>query len=286
VLIRTEYSSLRQGLVGAWCPSLGATGYTLLDRSMRGNNGALTNMGGQANWLASGSGLSIPLDGSNDYIDCGAITKYALTTELTISAWVYPTSTAAGNRSRILDADAGTSNNFSCALKIGTNSPFTDVSAFISSNGSTFAETTTSTGVVAAGAWYHVAAAWSSGGGIAVYVNGVRPGTVTATTITGSIYQGASVVELGRLRSYGGIYGSHRFDDIRVYNRALTLSEIRLLASRRGIGLSPLPDRAAALPRRLSVNVGGTWRDADAYLNVGGEWKLSEAKINVGGVWK
>jgi hypothetical protein len=75
-------------------------------------------------------------------------------------------------------------------------------------------------------------------------------------------------------------------DDIRLYNRALTLAQIRLLASRRGIGLTPLPDRAAGLPRTLSVNVGGTWRAADAYVHNGTDFRLSEAKINVGGVWQ
>jgi hypothetical protein len=77
-----------------------------------------------------------------------------------------------------------------------------------------------------------------------------------------------------------------RMDDIRLYNRALTPAEIRLLASRRGIGLSPLPDRGGGLPRKLSVNVGGTWRAADAYVNVGGAWKLAQASVNVAGTWR
>jgi hypothetical protein len=81
-------------------------------------------------------------------------------------------------------------------------------------------------------------------------------------------------------------YFNGQLDDIRLYNRALTLTEIRLLASRRGIGLTPLPDRAAGLPRKLSVNVGGTWRPADAYVHNGTAFRLSDAKINVAGVWK
>ena len=79
---------------------------------------------------------------------------------------------------------------------------------------------------------------------------------------------------------FGGI------DDLRIYSRALTPAEIRILASRRGIGLTPLPDRAAGLPRRFSVNVGGDWRSADSYVNVGGVWKLGQPSVNVGGVWK
>jgi hypothetical protein len=89
----------------------------------------------------------------------------------------------------------------------------------------------------------------------------------------------------------GSLSGTGQFlngslDDVRLYNRSLTPSEIYLLASRRGIGLSPLPDRAAGLPRKLNVNVGGTWRPSDAYINVGGTWKLGQASLNVSGVWK
>jgi hypothetical protein len=75
-------------------------------------------------------------------------------------------------------------------------------------------------------------------------------------------------------------------DDIRIYNRALTPSEIRLLASRRGIGLTPLPDRAAGLPRKLFVNDAGTWRNGDAYVNTGSEWRLGIPSVNDAGVWK
>jgi hypothetical protein len=75
-------------------------------------------------------------------------------------------------------------------------------------------------------------------------------------------------------------------DDIRVYNRALTLAEIRLLASRRGIGLTPLPDRAAGLPRKLFVNDAGTWRDGDAYVNTGSEWRLGIPSVNDAGTWR
>jgi hypothetical protein len=84
--------------------------------------------------------------------------------------------------------------------------------------------------------------------------------------------------------TYGSVNGA--VDDIRIYNRALTPAEIRLLASRRGIGLSPLPDRGGGLPRKLSVNVGGTWRAADAYVRTATDWRLSQASVNVSGTWK
>jgi hypothetical protein len=83
-----------------------------------------------------------------------------------------------------------------------------------------------------------------------------------------------------------GTFLNGQLDDIRIYNRALTAAEIRLLASRRGIGLTPLPDRAAGLPKKLSVNVGGTWRNGDSYVNTGSGWRLGVPFVNVAGTWR
>ena len=77
-----------------------------------------------------------------------------------------------------------------------------------------------------------------------------------------------------------------QIDDARIYNRALTAPEIRLLASRRGIALTPLPDRAAGLPRKLFVNDAGTWRDGDAYVNTGSGWRLGVPFVNDAGTWR
>jgi hypothetical protein len=70
--MRFEHPSIRQGLIRAWCPSLGASGLTLIDRSGQNAHGTLTNMAGQDNWQASGSGVALNFDGVNDYVACGA----------------------------------------------------------------------------------------------------------------------------------------------------------------------------------------------------------------------
>ena len=108
-----------------------------------------------------------------------------------------------------------------------------------------------------------------------------------STAAQSAVSFSSGLFEFGRSRSTSQTFTLNaNWDDIRLYNRALTASEIRLLASRRGIGLSPLPDRAAGMPRKLFVNVGGTWRDGDAYVNVGGTWKLGTPFVNAGGTWK
>ena len=64
---------LRDGLVGAWCPSLGATAGTLLDRSGRNNHGTLTNMDPATDWVQSGGRGALDFDGVNDQVSFPAI---------------------------------------------------------------------------------------------------------------------------------------------------------------------------------------------------------------------
>jgi arabinan endo-1,5-alpha-L-arabinosidase len=74
----------------------------------------------------------------------------------------------------------------------------------------------------------------------------VAEGSSTACYINGKFVNRISTTRVPVLSSLGS-YSNGNFpfngqlDDIRIYSRALTPSEIRLLASRRGIGLQPRP---------------------------------------------
>jgi hypothetical protein len=84
-----------------------------------------------------------------------------------------------------------------------------------------------------------------------------------------------------------GIRSRGFIDDVRVYNRALTQQEIGLLASRRGIGLTPPRQRrTSASSRRLYQNVAGTWKETMPMVNVSGTWKEGAVYQNVDGTWK
>jgi hypothetical protein len=139
------------------------------------------------------------------------------------------------------------------------------------------------------GVWSHVAVVYPGTliADAVFFCNGVSFGTGTPEGAGSAVANnfGGATVYIGSTRSLAQFFNG-QLDDVRLYNRALTAPEIRLLASRRGIGLSPLPDRAAGLPRKLSVNVGGDWRPADAYVHNGTAFRLSDAKINVAGMWK
>ena len=275
--IRTEHSSLRQGLVGCWVPSLGASGLSLIDRSGRNNNATLTNMGGQDNWRASGSGVALNFDGTNDFCLGSSGSGFPLgASPRALSAWfrfsanvnaefiAYGGNAAAGHRFALFREVTG------------------GIGVEIGSAGQQAAWTYDTL-------WHHLACSFDASvstlSAAKVFLDGVQL-TTTGNTATALNTQQTGIT-IGAISGATTVYLMNgQLDDLRLYSRALPLAEIRLLASRRGIGLTPLPDRAAGLPRRFSVNVGGTWRSADSYVNVGGVWKLGQPSVNVGGVWK
>ena len=268
---RQEYQSLRQGLVGAWCPSLGASGLSLIDRSGRGSHGTLVAPS-DTSWSASGSGVSLAFNGSTQYATLPFSATFG--SSATLSMWVRrdiatPSTNANSGFFNANLSDAGAASHY----------PYTDGTAYfrlLRSARTSFTPLATVTRTN----WHNVTVI-TDGTTYTVYQAGILAHSTTAEATVS--LSSPLIVAKADVQTF---YCAARFDDIRLYNRALTLSEIRLLASRRGIGLTPLPDRAAGLPRRFSVNVGGTWRSADSYVNVGGVWKLGQPSVNVAGTWK
>lgn len=282
-----RYATLRQGLVGAWCPSLGATGYTLIDRSGRNNHGTLTNMGGQTNWRASGSGVALNFDGSNDFVAVpNAIDSSYLNQSHTFSVWVNHPSVTANYPSVIKHANA---NNF----PVGTSIDIPPATAgdgnrlyVAHGNGQNkfaIAQATTSR----LNTWFHVCGVIDKSSQLlSLYINGALQGsssisTVDTINVTGGVEMGRRVDGLAVSAFYGGL-----LDDARIYRRALTPAEIRLLASQRGIGLLPTRHRRGSLLSQFWLNVAGTWKTAKPWINVGGTWKVGSPKIRAGGAWK
>lgn len=274
-----DYGNLRQGLVGAWCPSLGATGYTLLDRSGYGNHGTLTNMGGQANWRASGGAVALNLDGSNDYV-VNASPTYSVAFPFSISIWFNISSayrSASLGRTYLVQATpySGTRQAiFSIATDYSTA---TDKLYYFEGNavritGQSFT----------VGTWQHVVFCFDSSSSVRFFLNGIQ----------GTVDQPGGFATLGPAALYvGGLDGTlincpALVDDIRFYRRSLTPSDVAQLASRRGIGLTPRRSRRPSAGSLFSLNVGGTWKSATPWVNVGGTWKQATAYTKQGGVWK
>ena len=208
--------NLLQGLVGAWCPSLGPSGYTLLDRSGRGSHGTLTNMDAGSDWVGSPGGWTLDFDGSNDYVSLPSI---SVANELTISMWFFARSTGEG----MLFNKQTTNTAFNLFIFNGSLSVrgggFTSVSSSVSANTN-----------------YHAVATIRGTTGT-LYLNGAQAATGTVNAIGNT----TGVCEIGRYGDFGGGYYLNGWlADVGLWNRALTATEAYELFRRQQGGLGRL----------------------------------------------
>jgi hypothetical protein len=252
------YPSLWRGCVFAAAPCLGASGSVLRDWSGRQNHGTLTNMDPGTDWVASGGRWALDFDGTNDYVEAPSQQMTGII-DVTVSLWIYPRVTS--GTQWIIGRYANTTDFNGWYLYGNPASGFffdgrESVSAYLSSGGS---------GAYTANSrWFHVcgvkrANRWS------IWVDGIEKNAATVgngtTTFADNVFRFGGVYVL--TTSY---YGDEQLDDIRVYNRALSPQEVRLLASRRGIAYE-LDQRiryvdqgggfSAAWARRQQLIIGG-----------------------------
>jgi glucose/arabinose dehydrogenase/PKD repeat protein len=199
-----------QGLVAGYKMNE-STGLTLNDASGNGMHGTLIN--GPA-WTTSGKfsgGLNF--DGVNDYVNIPDATVLDLTSVGTISAWVMPRGTGwrsvmakgtGGDASHSYAMEISDQNRVQCAIGNGTSYNFV-----LSAN------------VLTLNSWQHLACVWD-GANLRVFVNGVQAGSVVQTIIPAN---NSNPLMLGRWNVSDYLNGI--LDEPRVYNRALTASEIQ-----------------------------------------------------------
>jgi hypothetical protein len=261
------YPELWRGCVGAWNPGLGPTGLTLRDWGPYRNHGTLTNMDAAGDWILSEGRYSLDFDGSNDYVEAGAVGLPTGAADRTITAWVWLNAQVVSGVTAIVDLTRSSGQGF--IFSVGGNSG--------SENGS-FTD-----GVNFANNLF-----WPNGG----FMEPAGVWTFRAITLQGSAYSIVSRQLNGpfRVRTSGtfavaintntnGVYfgarkgfatGNQKLTDIRIYNRALSINELQTLSLRPGIAYELATRRrssvavaaggfnAAWIPRRSLVIGGGT----------------------------
>ena len=205
--------------VGIWRMEEGA-GTSTADSSGNGNAGTLINMADPATatsgWTTSGKfGNALNFDGTNDRVSIGS--DVIGTGADSISAWIYARSYGGASFGRIEDNGQTLFylNNIN-----GANIP----GLRFTSNGATNAADSAA-GSIQLSTWYHVVATRNSSGTANLYINGVLSGT--ANQASGAPVAGTTNVQIGgrtadNARNFDGL-----IDEVRVYNRVLTATEIR-----------------------------------------------------------
>ena len=244
---RAVSPTLLTGLVGAWCPSLGPSGYTLLDRSGRRNHGTLTNMDPASDWVGTSGGWVLDSDGVNDRVH----TQLRLpTANMTYAGWVMIRAFKGG----YLDRPFGEADN-----AVGTKGSSLILTAggpYVALRGGTAGDiNATSAAATSTSVWYH----WTVTLGDAprVWQNGRLVATGTGTTIA-SWDKGFKILaddDAGNSTTING-----QVSDVAVWNRALPQPEIQRL-HRLGIG-----GLGRLLTQRAQRRVFRTQAAAKAYL--------------------
>lgn len=232
------FPELWDGCVGAWNPGLGPSGLTLRDWSPFKNHGTLTNMNLATAWTRSNGRYALSFTGGATHVATSFIGPAV--NQRSLSVWFRTTQNHTNSQygtiffygtATTFPADAGRSffvMVFSETVN-GWDNAF-GVSQFGDSLG---------VNNVNDGLWHHGCIV-NRGSEYQVWLDGVLRATKTmATTPT------SSAAFLGRGNTSGSLgsnlnYVGHA-DDYAFYNRALSPSEIRLLASRRGIAYEMAP---------------------------------------------
>jgi hypothetical protein len=198
-------------------------------------------------WVVSGGAGALDFDGVNDFVNLGNNVSLPSATRVSFSAWVWrATQGQVWAFSRYNSSPANDRADY-----FGVNNVTANGQVAFSMTGATINDYLDfySTQQIIAGQWNHIAATCIVAGNSSVcnmWLNG-QPVTVNSnhngTRPTSWNANNAVPYAIGRIISFSGtnIFTSSLTDDVRAYNRALTDPEIRLLASKRGIGLQPRP---------------------------------------------
>jgi DUF1680 family protein len=218
----TVYWSVPGGTVPelvAWYPFNEAGGAAAADASGNPSSGPAALVGG-AGFVAGRSSNVLKLDGSSGFarLPAGLLGNVA---DFTVAVWV--NLAASTQWSRIFDFGAGTG-------------AYMFLTPRSSAGGLRFAITTGGAGAeqqinvaspLATGAWKHVAVTASRGTGI-VYVDGEEAARA-AITLTPAALGGTAAMLVGKSQFAGDPLLSGQLDELRIYSRALSASEVRTL---------------------------------------------------------
>jgi hypothetical protein len=194
------------GLVAAYSFDEGS-GTTAADLSGNGNTATLTGV-----TFASGKyGSAVSLNGTSSLVTIPDSASLDLSSGMTLEAWVRATSFAS-SQTLVAKERPGGGFPYGVELDNGVPAGYARTSSFTSATGTAALPTAT---------WKYVAVTYD-GSALRAYVDGTQVGTAPAS---GSIASSSGQLSIGG-DSVWGEYFNGRVDNVRIYDRALSSSEL------------------------------------------------------------
>ena len=198
------------GLVAAYSFDEGSGG-EVGDLTGNGHGGAIAG----ATWANGYFGGALSFDGVDDWVTVSDSDMLDLTGPMTLEAWVYPTSLS-GWRTALIKERLG---GLSYALYAHDNAP--RPAAWVNAGAGDL--TAAGSAALALGTWTHLATTFD-GATLRLYVNGAEVGAVA---IGANIATSADPLRIGGNAVWGEFFEG-LIDEVRVYDRALTPTELQV----------------------------------------------------------
>ncbi|WP_428938320.1 FG-GAP-like repeat-containing protein [Fontivita pretiosa] len=209
------------GLVAAYAFEE-SSGNSVQDSSGMGNVGTIS---GATRTTAGKNGAALVFDGVNDWVTIADSSSLDLTTAMTLQAWVLPTSST-GKQDVIIKEGVGTE-MYNLYARSDNGGPEANVHV----NG---ANRMAEGAALPLNTWSHLAATYD-GATLRLFVNGALSASLA---VAGTITTSDGALRIGGNSLWGEFFAG-RIDDVRIYNRALSVSEIQADMN------SPVPSPAA-----------------------------------------
>lgn len=222
VSITVTAANANNGLVAAY-NFQEATGSVVVDESGNGNHGTLScntavnsACAATARTTSGKSGKALSFDGVDDWVTVNDSASLDLTNGMTLEAWVYPTATMSGWQSVITKEQPG---GFGAVYYLAANSDLNQPEVAIYNTGWRKLYGGSAPSV---NQWTHLAGTYD-GATLRLYANG---SLVSSQAQAGGIQVTNGVLRIGG-NNYWGEFFRGRIDEIRIYNRALSASDIQ-----------------------------------------------------------
>lgn len=215
-----------ENLVGYWTLDDGS-GTTALDSS--GNANTLT-MTGSPSWVTGNIGSSaLDFSGSGQYLSVAdpssGVLDFVDGSDFTITGWFNRDTAAADHTIVAKKNDHTTSAGY--VVWIDNNGSTDYLSAEISDGTDTYSAVGTTN--LSTTGWHHFSVVWDDSNGLYIYLDGKLDGSTTSSTTSINSLANALAFRIGA-ESDAGVPFDGKIDDIKVYNRALSVDEVSKLA--------------------------------------------------------
>jgi hypothetical protein len=273
--------TLKQGLVGHWTFDGADVVSNVQDKSGAGNTGYMINMSTSTAKVGGVLGQGFNFDGVNDYV--ATVTSMSPSgSSRTVCTW-FMTTKPSSVRQEIISTRGG---NSGWAINIGQGN-VANTLTYYHAGVATFSVSTP----ITTGVWYHVCVTYSASSlETIMYKNGVSIGQTTMSNDIVSLIMGK--IGTGGCAS-GDCYLQGEIDDVRIYNRILTATEIKQIYNQGASKINTQTVNAGGDTLRRGLVGHWTFDGADLVSNVsdksgsgytGNMMNMSTSTAKVGGV--